>query len=261
MASSWFDTLPDDFLPGARNDATTTQHLIGLSNGTKSALLAHRQAFHFSYAGFVNSKLVPQGSPKEFPAMYTGKFPLPEATLYSRAIRNTKQADTHDLGVVNMATVEPGLGQQFVFDYSIRGGGVWDTVTAWHFGAEFNLPLQAAYVDTPPSQPVGSFFSISNDNVQIVAVKTISDSVIHGEVSATPLDPQANKVFILRLQEFAGRAAAVNLFLPVKIKSAAKMNLTEDVELSKIPSISSPLKFQLAPYETATIRVELEATQ
>ena len=253
----WFDVLPDDYLPGARKDSVTTQHVIGVSNGMTSALLAHRQAFHFSYASFVNSKIQSAGAPKEFPAMYTGQFPLPEATLYSRALRRTEQADTHDLGVVNMATVEPGLGSRYLFDYAIRAGRSWDAVTAWQFGAEFNLPLRATYVVTPPSPLIRSFFAIDQPNVQIVTVKTISDSVVHGEVSATPLDPQLNKVFIVRLQEFAGKQTQVQLTLPVKIRSAAKVNLTENVELQKLSSLA-PLSVQLAPFETATIRLEIE---
>lgn len=253
----WFDVLPDDYLPGARKDSVTTQHVIGVSDGATSALLAHRQAFHFSYAGFVNSKIQAPGAPKEFPAMYTGQFPLPEATLYSRALRHTEQADTHDLGVVNMPTVEPGLGSHYVYDYAIRSGGVWDTVAAWQFGAEFNLPLRATYAVTPPQPFTRSFFAIDQPNVQIVTVKTISDSVIHGEVSATPLDPQLNKMFVVRLQEFAGKQTQVQLTLPVKIRSAAKMNLTENVELQKLNSLA-PLSVQLTPFETATIRFEIE---
>ena len=57
-------------------------------------------------------------------------------------------------------------------------------------------------------------------NVQIVDGQNVSDSVVRGEVSATPLDPQLNKVFIIRLQEFAGKAATAQVNLPVKIKSA-----------------------------------------
>src|SRR5678816_1222313 len=64
----WFDTLPDDYLSGARKDSVTTQHLIGLTDGNATAMLAHRQAFHFAYAGFVNTKLLPKGAPQEFPA-------------------------------------------------------------------------------------------------------------------------------------------------------------------------------------------------
>jgi hypothetical protein len=253
----WFDSLPDDYLPGARRDSVTTQHLIGLTDGKSSVMLAHRQAFHFAYAGFVNTKLVPRGAPQEFPAMYTGKFPLPEATLYSRALRNTEQADTHDLGVVNMATVEPGLGKQHVFDYALSAGDQWDAVSAWRFGAEFNLPLRAVYVDVPPVKLSESFFNINQPNVQLVVVKPLSDTVVHGEVSATPLDPQLNKKFIIRLQEFAGRATQVTINFPVSIKSASKLNLTEDVELEKITTIS-PLIVQVAPFATTTIRVEIE---
>lgn len=256
----WFDRLPDDYLPGARRDSVTTQHLIGMTDGDSTALLAHRQAFHFIYAGYVNAKMQPQGAPKEFPAMFTGKFPLPEATLYSRALRHTEQADTHDLGVVNMATVEPGLGATYVFDYAVRGGGKFDEVAAWHFGAEFNLPLRAVFVDTPPTELAHSFFAINQSNVQIVDVKTLSDAVIHGEVSATPLDPQINRVFVIRLQEFAGRAATAQISLPVQIKSAARLNLTEDEVLENLTQIA-PLTVQLKPFETATIRFEIETAR
>ncbi|PWT90420.1 MAG: hypothetical protein C5B55_09760 [Blastocatellia bacterium] len=253
----WFDTLPDDYLPGARQDSVTTQHLIGLTDGNATAMLAHRQTFHFAYAGFVNSKLLPKGSPQEFPAMYTGKFPLPEATIYSRALRHTEQADTHDLGVVNMATVEPGLGDRNVFDYAIRAGGKWDTVTAWRFGAEFNLRLRAVYVGTPPGAPDRSFFNVDQPNVQIVSIKPLSDTVVHGEVSATPLDPQLNKLYTIRLHEFAGRATEVRINLPVPVKQATRMNLTEDIELEKIGSVS-PLTVRLDPFATATIRIEID---
>jgi len=251
----WFDALPDDYLPGARKDAVTTQHVIGMTNGVGTALLAHRQAFHFSYAGFVNAKIQAEGAAKEFPAMYTGKFPLPEATIYSRALRHTEQADTHDLGIVNMATVEPGLGDEYSFDYAIRNQRAWDAISAWQFGAEFNLPLRALYLDTPPTSLSKSFFAIDQPNVQIVTIKPVSDSVIHGEVSATPLDPQLNRIFVMRLQEFAGRQTEVQITLPTRIKAASKVNLTEDVEIEKL-STSTPLRLRLAPFETATVRFE-----
>lgn len=253
----WIDRLPDDYLPGARRDSVTTQHFIGVTNGANTALLAHRQAFHFIYAGFINAKPVPRGAPTEFPAMYTGKFPLPEATLYSRALRHTEQADTHDLGVVNLPTVEPGLGSIYIFDYAVRGGGQFDEVTAWRFGAEFNLPLRAAYVDAPPIEPTRSFFSINQPNVQIVDVKPLSDTVVHGEVSATPLDPQLNRIFVVRLQEFAGRAVTAQINLPVKIRAASRLNLTEDEVVENLTQLA-PLTVRLRPFETATIRFEIE---
>jgi hypothetical protein len=102
-----------------------------------------------------------------------------------------------------------------------------------------------------------SFFDIDQPNVQIVSIKPLSDTVVHGEVSATPLDPQLNKRYTIRLQEFTGRATEVRINLPVVIKSATRMNLTEDVELEKIATLS-PLTVRLEPFATATILIEIE---
>lgn len=253
----WFDTLPDDYLPGARTDAVTTQHLIGMTDGNSSALLAHRQSFHWLYPGYVDNKLRPKDTPKGFPAMFTGKFPLPEATVYSRAVRRSNQADTHDLGVINMPTVEPGLTGNYVFDYAVAGEGKFDEIRAWTLGANFNLPLRAEYIGDLPSSLSDSFFSINQPNVQIVDVKTVSDSVVRGEVSATPLDPQLNKIFVIRLQEFAGKRVTANINLPAKIKSAAIVNLTENVSLQTLTALS-PLTVELKPFETKTIKFEIE---
>ena len=253
----WFDTLPEDYLPGARRDGVTTQHLIGLTDGNSSALLAHRQAFHWVYPSYVATKLQPKDAPKGLPAMFTGKFPLPEATIYSRAVRRSNQADTHDLGVVNLPTVEPGLFERYIFDYAIAGGGKFDDVKAWRTGANFNVPLIGEYINALPNSLSDGFFAVVQPNVQIVDVKTVSDSTIHGEVSATPLNPQTNKIYTIRLQEFAGKAAIANINLPVKIKSAALINLTEDVVLQNISQIA-PLTVSLKPFETATVKVEIE---
>ena len=253
----WFDRLPDDYLPGARNDSVTTQHAIGMTDGNSTAILAHRQAFHFVYPGFVNVKMSLPGEPKEFPAMFTGKFPLPEATIYSRAVRHALQPDTHDFGVVNFLTVEPDLGDKLIFDYAIKDYGAFDEVGAWRLGSNFNLPLEAIFVNVAPAQTERSFFAINQPNVEIVVVKPVADTVNHGEVSASPLDPRPSKIYIVRLQEFAGRAAAVQLSLPVKIKSAAIINLTEEKVLQNLTQIA-PLTVSMKPYETKTVRVEIE---
>ncbi|MBX7172257.1 MAG: hypothetical protein K1X72_14925 [Pyrinomonadaceae bacterium] len=253
----WFDTLPDDYLPEARRDGVSTQHLFGFTDGNSSALLAHRQAFHWVYPSFVSTKVRPKDAPKEFPAMFMGKFPLPEATIYSRAVRRSNQADTHDLGVINMETVEPNLKGNYVFDYAILDDGKFDEVTAWRFGENFNLPLKTEFIDVTPSQNSLSFFSVNQPNVQITVVKSLADTVVRGEVSATPLDPQIKKVFVIRLQEFVGKSATTNINLPVKIKSAAIVNLTEDKVLQQVTQIS-PLTVQLKPFETKTVRFEIE---
>jgi hypothetical protein len=201
--------------------------------------------------------MLAKGAPKEFPAMFTGKFPLPEATIYSRAIRNGSQADTHDLGVVNIATVEPGLSGNYVFDYAVSSDGIFDPVKAWMLGADFDLPLRAEYVAGLPAISGRSYFAIDQPNVQIVDVKPLSDTVIRGEVSAAPLDPQMNKNFIIRLQEFAGRSATVRIDLPIEIRSAAVLSLTENKVLSNIAQVA-PLTVTINPYETKTIRFEIK---
>ncbi|MEZ5347469.1 MAG: hypothetical protein R2681_18195 [Pyrinomonadaceae bacterium] len=253
----WFDTLPDDYLPGARTDAVTTQHLIGMTDGKDSALLAHRQAFHWVYPSYVDTKILPKGAEKGFPAMFTGKFPLPEATIYSRAVRRSNQADTHDLGVINMLTVEPGLPTDYVFDYAVAADGTFNDVTAWTMGANFNVPLRAQYIDRVPQSLSYSFFKTDKPNVQIVDVKSLSDSTVRGEVSAAPLDPQVQKVFVIRLQEFSGKSATVRIDLPVKIKSAEFVNLNESKTIGKLTKIS-PLIVEMKPFETKTIKFEVE---
>ena len=253
----WFDTLPDDYLPGARKDGVTTQHLFGMTDGKNSALLAHRQAFHWVYPGYVDTKILPKDAEKGFPAMFTGKFPLPEATIYSRAIRRSNQADTHDLGVINMPTVEPGLEGSYIFDYAVAADGLFDDVKAWTLGANFNVPLRAEYVNRLPSSLSYSYFKVDQPNVQIVDVKTLSDSTVRGEVSASPLDPQMSKIYVMRLQEFAGKAKSVQINLPTKIKSAEIVNLTESKILQKLTKIS-PLSVEIKPFETKTIKFEIE---
>jgi hypothetical protein len=253
----YFDSLPDDYLPGARKDSVSTQHLIGLTDGKASALLAHRQAYHWVYAGFVSTKMRPQSAPAEFPAMYTGKFPLPEATLYSRAVRQGNQADTNDLSIINIPSVEPGRTDLMVFEYAIAGAGAFDPVRAWRMGSDFNLPLRAQYVGIPPVQQTRGFFSVDQPNVEIVVVKALNESAFRGEVTSAPLSPKVSKVFIIRLQEFAGRSANVKVSLPAKVIAASLMNITESVELRKISEIA-PLTVSLRPYECATVRIEIE---
>jgi hypothetical protein len=253
----YFDTLPDDYLSGARKDSVSTQHLIGMTDGKSSALLAHRQAYHWVYSGFVSTKVKPKDAPADFPAMYSGKFPLPEATLYSRAVRQGNQADTNDVGILNIPSVEPGRNDPMVFEYALAAGGVFDPVRAWRMGADFNVPLMPQYIGVAPAESTRGFFSIDQPNVQIVAVKTLSEGAFRGEVTSAPLSPKVSKVFIVRLQEFTGRAASVKINVPAKIKSASLVNITESVELRKINEVS-PLMVALRPFECATVRIEIE---
>ncbi len=254
----WFDRLPDDYMDGARKDSVTTRHSIGVTDGKQTVMTAHRQAFHWSYSSFVPTKIKTKDAPKDFlPALYVGKFPLPEATLFSRAIRHSNQADTHDLSIVNLATVEPGLEGNLVFEYAFSASGVFDPVAAWRFGSQFNVPLRAQYVAVKPMLNNASYFSVDQPNVQIVMVKPLADSIIKGEVSSAPLNPKPNKLFAIRLQEFAGRGGDVRIQLPGKIKSASIVSLTEDREISKVSQIE-PLTVAIKPYQTLTVKIEVE---
>ena len=253
----WFEMLPDDYLLGARRDSVSTQHLFGFTDGKSTALLAHRQAFHWVFPGYLSTKVRPQNAPAEFPAMYTGKFPLPEATIYSRAVRQGNQADTHDLGIINIPSVEPGRDDLMIFEYAVAAGGAFDPVRGWRMGSEFNVPLIAQYTTVAPITRSQGFFQIDQPNVDIVTVKTLTENAVHGEVTSAPLSPKVNKIFIVRLQEFAGRAANVTVSLPGTVKSASVMNITESVELRKLTDIA-PLRVSMKPYECATVRIEIE---
>src|SRR5690606_2972969 len=101
------------------------------------------------------------------------------------------------------------------------------------------------------------FFAIDQPNVEIVAVKPVTNNAVRGEVSASPLDPPINKAFILRLQEFAGKPVNVRVKLPVEIRSATLVNLTEQKVLGSIAGLV-PLTVDLKPFETATIRIEVK---
>ena len=115
----------------------------------------------------------------------------------------------------------------------------------------------AEYVQVPPAELSRSFFSVDQPNVEIVVVKPLADTTIRGEVSASPLDPPVNKAFVMRLQEFSGKATTVKVAIPARVKVAALLNLTEDRVLSEIKQ-TSPLTVELKPYETATIRMDIE---
>jgi hypothetical protein len=90
-----------------------------------------------------------------------------------------------------------------------------------------------------------------------VTIKPVADTTAHGEVSASPLEPKANRVFIIRLQEFAGREASVQVTTPVKVRAADMLNLTEDRVLQSVKELS-PLTIKIKPYETVTLRIEIE---
>lgn len=253
----WFDRLPNDYLPGARRDSAAAQHAMGLADPSSTILLANRQAFYFTFASYVKARPTGKNPDEEFPAMYTGTWPLREATLYSRALRRGDMSDTHDLGVTNVDTVEPGFEDRHVYDYAISApGGAFDDVAAWRFGSGFSVPLRAVYVATAPPTVSRSFFGVDAPNVEIVAVSASGVADAAGDVSATPLKPVPTRRFVVRLQEIAGRAATVRLSIPARVKSAETVDLTESKVLATgLPT--DPVTVSLKPHECVTVRFEL----
>ena len=59
------------------------------------------------------------------------------------------------------------------------------------------------------------------------------------------------------LQEFAGRAGEVRITLPVKVKNASIVSLTEDRTIAPV-SQTSPLTVAVKPFQTLTVKFEVE---
>jgi len=180
-----------------------------MSDGATAVDPGASPSFSFRLPSYVKVHPSPKLS-AGIPAMFTGKCRCVRRP-YTQSVSSWQSGDTADLGVTKTwPTVEPGLGSRYVFDFAFnasRAAAVDLTkFAAWRLGADFNAPLRAAYVTVAPAILSEAFFAVSQPNVDIVVVKPFSDNVIRGEVSAAPLDPNANRVFTIRLQESpAGR--------------------------------------------------------
>ncbi len=251
-----FLSLPHDYLPGARRDSVTSQHAVALSDAHATMLLAHRQAFYFLFPGFVRTERTKERPP--FPAMFTGKWPLPEATLYSRVFRHSSQGDMRLRGVTTFPTVEPGLGAEYSFDYALGSESApFDPIAAMRFGAAFDAPLRAVYVPFAAASSQ-SYFAVDQPNVRIDTVKQ-AEAVQAEAITPTNLaDAKQSGQFVIRLQEIAGRDtphAAVSL--PGTVVKAEVVDLNEDRILRTLPA-ASPLEVALKPYQILTIRFEVK---
>ncbi len=149
------------------------------------------------------------------------------------------------------------MGNRLVFEYAFAGDAAFDAVKAWRLGSAFNVPLKASYITSKPANLERSYFGVDQPNIQIVTVKPLAESSVRGEVSSAPLPPRQDKVFIIRLQEFAGKATSTKISLPAVVKKASLVSLTEDRELETIKQ-TDPLTVSIKPFQTLTIKVEVE---
>jgi hypothetical protein len=227
-----FHRIPEDYLPGARTDAAVAEHSLALNgNATGKPLhvvLSELEAFFDYLPGLPGVKA-------------KGDF---GNTVRATAMRKQDQGETRDLGFVNFADLEPGYRPQSWYGFALSAGpGAFDPVNAYREGWSWNVPLIARELASAmaPADPTASFFSLSADNVVVLAFKPSADN-----------DPEH---YMLRLQEIAGRAADVELHTPLKIAAAEERSLTEDQVLMSVPA--NPLRVHILPHETETLQLTI----
>ncbi len=229
---SGYHQIPEDYLPGARTDATAPQHsliLAGDSAGKKvSIVLAQRESFFDYLPGLPGSK-------------GPGKF---LNVVRALALRKQDEGDTRDVGMVNFSNLEPGFdGASLRFTFAVTSsGGPPSFSESYEAAAGFDVPLVAARLlpHMAPAKPAGSFFSLNARNVVITAFKPSTDGV-----------PDH---YTLRLQEIGGQDAEVQIATPLQISEVTRTNLSEDEVLG---ALTLPLKIAVKAHQTVTLRLTI----
>jgi hypothetical protein len=197
-----------------------------------------------------------KSTPEETPKMLTGKWPLPEATIYTKVLRQGMQSDTNDLGVSNIMSVEPGLGPRYSFDFAVGTvHGTFDPVAAWRFGWAFSVPLSSEFVPCSTMDSSRSFFGVDQSNVVLINAKPEVGDWKPGIITTPPPKSQARRGIILRLQEIAGRETrGLVINLPGRARNAELLNLTEEnVVQSNLPV--NPVRVDIGAFRTITLRI------
>ena len=227
-----YHRIPEDYLPGARTDAAVPQHslvIVGQSDGrTLHVTLSEREPFFNHLPGLPSAK-----GPNTF-----------LNAVRVTVMRKQDQGDTRDLGMVNFFTVEPNLPAQSWYHFALSSAdGDLNPVESYREGTSFDVPLIATELagGMAPAQPQSSYFSLSSEDVALLAFKPSSDG-----------NPEH---YTVRLQEIAGNKAVTELKTPFKITAAEQTNLTENEVLGPIPM--NPLRVTLLPHETMTLRLTI----
>jgi alpha-mannosidase len=227
-----FHQIPEDYLPGARTDAAAPLHSFVMSGqiaGQETSItLSQKESFFIYLPGLPGVK-----GPNTF---------LNSAR--PTVMRKQDQGDTRDLGMVNFSTVEPGLPTVSNYSFSLRANhGPVEAVASYRDGLEENVPLITTQLDNSmaPATDTGSFFSISAENVALLAFKPSTDG-----------NPDH---YILRLQEIAGKPVDTKITTTLKVTSTEIVSMTEDEELGGINA--PPSTVHLKPHETLTVRVTI----
>ena len=131
------------------------------------------------------------------------------------------------------------------FSYSLYPhAGDWKQALTVRRGYEFNYKLRASQVEAHegnlPSQH--SFVSIAGDDVVLTALKKAEDS----------------DALLLRLYEWAGKTADVQISLPEGASGAALTNLMEKAEGATLSVVNNRVTVPVQPYEIVSVRVEFD---
>jgi alpha-mannosidase len=130
--------------------------------------------------------------------------------------------------------------QQFTYALYPHAG-TWQQAMTMRQGYDFNYGLTAIQV-TAHGGALGkahSFLRVEGDTVVLTAMKKAETS--HD--------------LVLRLFEWQGKAATVNLTLPGKPESAEEVGMMEDKGIGAIPLSDGKLSLSIKPYEIRTVRV------
>ena len=151
----WFDTLPEDYLPGARRDSVTTQHSISMTDRTRSVTIAHRQAFHWIYPGYVNTKNAGAGCGQGAPGNVYRKVSVAGGDAVLEGPAAWDAGGSHDLGPINIPTVEPDIAGRYIFDYALAGSGALTMFRSgsWGQNSIISAPNTVRPVRTGRSKP------------------------------------------------------------------------------------------------------------
>jgi len=227
-----FHEIPEDYLPGARTDAAAPLHslvMAGSMGGQQTALtLSQKESFFVYFPGLPGVK-----GPNTF-----------LNTARPTVFRKQDQGDTRDFGMVNFSTVEPGLPAISTYSFSLRANrGPLDAVASYRDGWEENVPLIVAQLDNAmaPATPTDSFFSVTAENVAILAFKPSTDG-----------NPEH---YTIRIQEIAGKSVEAELKTILKVTEAAIVSLSEDTVLGETKI--NPLTLHLKAHETLTVRLTI----
>jgi len=227
-----YHRIPEDYLPGARTDAAVPQHslvLVGQSDGrTLHVTLSEREPFFNYLPGLPGAK-----GPNTF-----------LNAVRVTVMRKQDQGDTRDLGMVNFSTVEPNLPAQSWYHFALSSAdGDLVPVESYREGTSFDVPLIAMELagGMAPAQPQGTYFSLSSEDVALLAFKPSADG-----------NPEH---YTVRLQEVAGNKGVTELKTPLKVTAAEETNLTETDVLR--PLVINPLRVPLLPHETITLRLTI----